>query len=67
MSDGRNLGLCGVSTSSTMSFRKISEIINNNTMNYKDNVKKYLKNNPDVLNEIILELRHEKINKLLWK
>ena len=67
MSDARNLSLCGVSTSSPMSFRKISEIIYINTMNYKDNVKKYLKNNPDVLNEIILELRHEKINKLLWK
>ena len=46
-------------------FRKIAEIIESNTITYKEQVKNYLKNNPDILNEIILELRNEKISKLL--
>jgi hypothetical protein len=39
--------------------------LKNNNININDEiVRKYLKNNPDLLNDIIKDLRKEKINKI---
>lgn len=52
---GVNYGDCVIDVSSTYS----------NTYIRKDEIKEYLKNNPSLLEEINLEVRNDKINKLL--
>ena len=54
---GVSLSDCVINTSSVYNY----------TDNYirKDEIKEYLKNNPSILEEINLEIRNDKINKLL--
>lgn len=54
-------------TKITSSYNSYDDYINNLNTQERLNIKDYLKRNPDFLNEIIVELRQDKIKKLIKK